>query len=75
MGSYSLEEYRRWIAPGAAGAGRKTLAWLVAAAPGYLVNSLAVLYCIFFYGNNRIPRYNLSNSRFSLTGRRTRTAG
>jgi hypothetical protein len=75
MGSYSLEEYRRWIAPGTAGSGGKTLAWLVAAAPGHLVNSLAVLYCIFFYGNNRIPRYNLSNSRFSLTGRRTGTAG
>lgn len=72
MGSYSLEEYRRWIAPRAAPAGRKAMAWVVAAAPGHLVNALALLYCIVFYGNNRIPRFNLSNSRFSIFAHRKR---
>ena len=46
MGSYSLEEYRRWIAPLAAPAGRKAMAWVVAAAPGHLVNTLAMMYCV-----------------------------
>jgi glycosyltransferase involved in cell wall biosynthesis len=66
MGSYSMEEYRRWIAPRKAAAGRKAMAWIVAAAPGHLVNALALLYCVVYYGNNRVPRFNLSNSRFSI---------
>jgi len=74
MGSYSLEEYRRWIAPQAASTTRKVMAWVVAAAPGHLVNALALMYCILFYGNNRIPRFNLSNSRFSIFGHRKRNA-
>jgi len=72
MGSYSLEEYRRWIVPQAAPIGRKAMAWVVAAAPGHLVNAFALLYCILFYGNNRIPRFNLSNSRFSIFAHRKR---
>lgn len=74
MGSYSLEEYRRWIAPQAAPVGRKAMAWIVAAAPGHLVNALALMYCLLFYGNNRIPRFNLSNSRFSIFAHRKRIA-
>ena len=74
MGSYSVEEYRRWIAPLAAPASRKAMAWAVAAAPGHLVNALALLYCVFFYGNNKIPLYNLSNSRFSIFAHRKRVA-
>ena len=74
MGSFSREEYRRWIAPRAASAGRKAMAWVIAAAPGHLVNVLALLYCVFFYGNNRIPRFNLSNSRFSIFAHRKRIA-
>jgi hypothetical protein len=74
MGSYSLEEYRRWIAPQAASKARKAMAWVVAATPGHLVNPLAMMYCIFFYGNNRIPRFNLSNSRFSIFAHRKRIA-
>ncbi len=74
MGSYSLEEYHRWIAPRASPTGRKAMAWVVAAAPGHLVNALALLYCIFFYGNDRIPRFNLSNSRFSIFAHRKRIA-
>jgi hypothetical protein len=58
MGSYSLEEYRRWIAPQAASRTRKAMAWIVAAAPGHLVNALALIYCALFYGNNGIPRFN-----------------
>lgn len=74
MGSYSLSEYRRWIAPQAGRGGRNALAWAVAAAPGPLVNALALLYCTFFYRNNRIPRFNLSNSRFCLLGNLKGTA-
>lgn len=74
MGSYSLEEYRRWIAPQAASTGRKAMAWIVAAAPGHLVNALALMYCVVFYGDNRIPRFNLSNSRFSIFAHRKRVA-
>jgi hypothetical protein len=36
--------------------------------PCHLANVLSVLYCMVFYGNNKIPRFNLLNSRFSLTG-------
>ena len=67
MGSYSLEEYRRWISPGTATWSWKALAWAVGAAPGHMVNALALLYCKLFYKNSRIPRFNLSNSRFSIT--------
>ena len=74
MGSYSPEEYRRWIAPQEASKARKALAWIVAAAPGHLVNALALMYCVFFYRNNRIPRFNLSNSRFSIFAHRKRIA-
>lgn len=74
MGSYSLEEYRRWIAKRTATAGVKPMAWVIAAAPGHLVNALALLYCILFYGSNGIPRFNLSNSRFSIFAHRKRTA-
>lgn len=74
MGSYSLEEYRRWIAPQAAPVSRKAMAWVAAAVPGHLVNALALMYCVFFYGNNRIPRFNLSNSRFSIFAHRKRIA-
>jgi glycosyltransferase involved in cell wall biosynthesis len=73
MGSYSLEEYRRWIAPRKASAGWKSAAWMIAVAPGHLVNALSLLYCTLFQGRNRIPRYNLSNSRFNILGRRKRT--
>ena len=48
------------------------MAWGVASAPGHLVNALALLYCVLFYGNNRIPRFNLSNSRFSIFAHRKR---
>jgi hypothetical protein len=72
MGSYSLEEYRRWISPRAATWSWKALAWAVGAAPGHMVNALALLFCVLLYKNNRIPRFNLSNSRFSLTRSRKR---
>ncbi len=73
MAAYSLEEYRRWIAPLPASPFRKALAWAIGAAPGHLVNALALLYCFLFLENNRIPRYNLSNSRFCLTRSRKGT--
>jgi glycosyltransferase involved in cell wall biosynthesis len=74
MGSYSLEEYRRWITPQTTSKARKAMAWIVAVAPGHLVNALALMYCIFFYRNNKIPRFNLSNSRFSVFAYRKRIA-
>jgi abequosyltransferase len=73
MGSYSLEEYRRWISPRAGTWWGNAMAWAVGAAPGRMVNALALLYCAFFYKNSRIPRFNLSNSRFSLAGGRKKT--
>jgi abequosyltransferase len=72
MGSYSREEYRRWIAPQATSRTGKAMAWIVAAAPGHLVNALALLYCFLFYRENKIPRFNLSNSRFSIFAHRKR---
>jgi len=74
MGSYSLEEYGRWIAPQTASRGRKVMAWAIAAAPGHLVNALSLLYCSLFYGTNKIPLFNLSNSRFSMLAHRKRVA-
>jgi len=70
MGSYSLDEYRHWIAPRETSIGGKAMAWLVAVAPGRLVNALALVYCLIFHENNLIPRFNLSNSRFSIFAQR-----
>jgi glycosyltransferase involved in cell wall biosynthesis len=75
MGSYSREEFRKWIAPRATSRARKFLAWTIASAPGHLVNALAFLYCMVFYGDRRIPRYNLSHSRFSIMPHRMRIGG
>jgi abequosyltransferase len=72
MGSYSLDEYRHWIAPSAGPGVRKAMAWMIAAAPGHLVNALGLLYCLIFRGRTRIPRFNLSHSRFSVFGIRKR---
>ncbi len=73
MGSYSIEEYRRWIAPRKITTAKRTAAWGIAVAPGRLVNTLTLLYCILFRGKNKIPRYNISNSPFSAFGHRQGT--
>jgi abequosyltransferase len=73
MAAYSLEEYRRWIAPVPASPFRKALAWAIGAAPGRMVNALAMLYCFLFLTDGRIPRFNLSNSRFHPAGGRKET--
>jgi len=75
MGSYSLEEYGRWIAPRKAPPARKAVSWMAAAAPGPLVNAALLLYCSVVGKTNRIPRYNLSNSRFNILRRPKRNPG
>lgn len=73
MGSYSLVEYRKWIAPLPSAPFRKAMAWAIGAAPWRMVNALALLYCDLFHRNNRIPRFNLSNSRLGPSRNRTGT--
>jgi len=65
-GSYSLAEYRRWIAPQAGSFGSNAMAWWIAVTPGHLVNTLVLLYCLAFHGRNRMIRFDLLNSRFSV---------
>ena len=65
-GSYSLEEYKRWIAPQAGSFWGNAMAWLIAIFPGYLVNALSLLYCTVFYRHNRMIRFDLLSSRYSV---------
>jgi glycosyltransferase involved in cell wall biosynthesis len=74
-GAYSMEEYRRWIAPQTGSFWRKIVAWAVAVTPGHLVNTLCLLYCVIFSGQNRISRFDLLNSRFSIFAHRKRITG
>ena len=74
-GSYSLEEYRRWVAPQAGSFRGNAMAWLIAIIPGHLVNTLGLLYCMAFYGQNRMIRFDLLNSRFSILARMKKITG
>jgi abequosyltransferase len=65
-GAYSLEEYRRWIAPQAGSLWGNAMAWWIAVTPGHLVNTLVLLYCLLLHGKNRMIRFDLLNSRFSV---------
>lgn len=64
MGAYSLEEYRKWIAPRHPSALFRALAIAVAITPGALVNSLCLGYFLLFARGRKIPSYNLRTSRF-----------
>jgi glycosyltransferase involved in cell wall biosynthesis len=66
MGSYTRREYKRFIAPQTSSSWHKFVAWSVAIIPGHLVNTLCMVYCMVFYSRNRIPLFNLLNSRFSI---------
>jgi glycosyltransferase involved in cell wall biosynthesis len=66
MGAYSIEEYRKWIAPRTPPFSIRAVAIAVARAPGSLVNSLCIGYCLLFPRGKRIPLYNLRTSRFHI---------
>ena len=78
MGAYSIEEYRKWIAPRRPPAIVRALAFAIAVAPGTLVNSLCLGYFLFFDRGRRIPLFHLRSSRFHvgklLPGKRSATS-
>lgn len=66
MGAYSLEEYRKWIAPRRPPILIRALAIAVAITPGVLVNSLCLGYLLTLARGRRIPAMNLKTSRFFI---------
>ena len=66
MGAYSLEEYRRWIAPRHPPLLVRALAIAVAITPGVLVNTLCLGYLVTLARGRRIPSFHLRTSRFYI---------
>ncbi|MDD5760900.1 MAG: glycosyltransferase family 2 protein [bacterium] len=66
MGAYSLEEYRKWIAPRHPSALVRALAFAIAITPGILVNSLCLGYFLLFAKGRKIPPFHLRTSRFYI---------
>jgi len=64
MSAYSLEEYRKWIAPRHTSALFRALAIAVAIIPGALVNSLCLGYFLLLARRRKIPPFHLRTSRF-----------
>jgi abequosyltransferase len=64
MGAYSLDEYRKWIAPRHPPALFRALSIAVAIIPGALVNSLCLGYFLTFARGRKIPPFHLRTSRF-----------
>lgn len=66
-GTYSLTEYRRWIAPQPMSRWDRTKALGVAMLPGVIANVLGLLYCSLPYRDSRIHLLDMKASRFYLT--------
>ncbi len=66
MGAYSLEEYRKWIAPRHPSALVRALAFAIAITPGTLVNSICLGYFFLFARGRKIPPFHLRTSRFHV---------
>ena len=64
IGSYGLDEYRRFIA-GRVSPGMRLLARAIAVAPGRLVNLVCGLYCLLRTPNNPATAFDLARSRFA----------
>jgi len=64
MGAYSLEEYRKWIAPREPSGLVRASAIAVAITPGALVNSLCLGYFLLLARGRKIPLFHLRTSRF-----------
>lgn len=64
IGSYSIVEYRRYVACAAEGGGL-TAAWLVARMPGSLANAVAGTYCMVGNRAAKAAAYDLARSRHS----------
>jgi abequosyltransferase len=66
MGAYSLEEYRKWIAPRKPPGSVRALAYVIAIIPGALVNFLCLGYFSLCARGRRIPLFHLRTSRFHI---------
>ena len=64
IGSYSMVEFRRWVA-GAAGGRALIPPWLVAHLPGWIANVVAGAYCIVGNRAAKAAAYDLARSRYS----------
>lgn len=64
IGSYGLDEYRRFIAASTSPAMR-LIASAIAVAPGRFVNALCGLYCLLRKPNNPATTFDLARSRFA----------
>lgn len=63
LGTYSLNEYKTWIAPRLGWGWRKGLAYVIAQLPGCLVNRLAILYYTRIKSSRPLRLFDLQNSR------------
>lgn len=66
MGAYSLEEYRKWIAPRHPSVLVRAMAIAIAITPGVLVNSLCLGYFFILAKGRKIPPFHLRTSRFYI---------
>ena len=69
-GAYSRTEYDKWVAPRLRGGLRRLLSWVVARAPGAIVNLLAVGYYRWRAPSARATLLDLTTSRFFPFGQR-----
>lgn len=64
IGSYSMAEFRQWVASSAKGPALIP-AWLVACMPGWVANAVAGMYCIVGNREAKAAAYDLARSRHS----------
>jgi abequosyltransferase len=64
LGAYTLEEYRKWIAPRVEWARLRVPARLIAICPGFLINAVTLLYCRLFGRGMELAIVDLRSSRF-----------
>jgi glycosyltransferase involved in cell wall biosynthesis len=68
-GTYSLTEYRRWIAPRLPWGAHRMQALAVALFPGVIANWIGLLYCRLPYRDSNLHLLDMKISRFNLWNR------
>jgi abequosyltransferase len=73
-GTYSLEEYRRWIRPRVTSLMDRARAVAVALIPGFAANLVGLLVCSFSYQESKVHLLEMRRSRFYFRNWRFRGA-
>jgi len=66
LGSFSIKEYDRWIAPQMISGWHKFVCKIIARAPGYVLNTLEIMYFFIIHRESRMLLIDLRKSRFYL---------